>query len=85
MEHQPAEHKPAMPSRGDLVDQNVIEIRNAAAARRFVAQSMWLQRAAVPAAETVAVALECAIAISSSGEPLPPVGFIADVATLVLG
>lgn len=62
-----------------------IEIRDLDAARRFVAEGLWLQRAVRPSAATVRPALEWAMEVLSNGDPLPPVGFVADVGHVALG
>ena len=62
-----------------------IEIRDLHEARRYVAEGLWLQRAVAPAPETVRPALEWAMEIASEGQPLPPIGFIADVGHIALG
>ncbi|MBC8288905.1 MAG: hypothetical protein H8E37_01175 [Planctomycetes bacterium] len=62
-----------------------IEIRDTDDARRFVVQSLWLQRVLKPSAETVRTILEWCMEISSSGRPLPPPGFVADCGHLALG
>jgi hypothetical protein len=60
------------------------EIHSATDARRFLAQGLWLQRVAAPGAATVGPALRWALEVASGGEPLPPVGVVADVGHLVL-
>jgi hypothetical protein len=60
------------------------ELRNLDAARSFLCQGLWFQRARVPAAVTVRPALEWALEIAAAGHPLPPVGFVADVGHLAL-
>src|SRR5947199_210934 len=62
-----------------------IELRDLDAARRFVAEGLWLQRAVKPSAATVKPVLDWAMEIASSGHPLPPVGFVADVGHVALG
>lgn len=52
-------------------------------ARRFVVQGLWLQRVFVPRVQTVEAILDWALEIAGSGEPLPPVGFVADVGHVV--
>ncbi len=54
------------------------------AARRFVTEGLWFQRAVKPSAATVREILEWAMEIASEGRPLPPIGFIADVAHVAL-
>lgn len=62
-----------------------IELRDLGAARRFVTQGLWLQRAVTPAGANVKEALEWAMEIASGGHPLPPVGFVADIGTIAFG
>ena len=62
-----------------------VELRNLDVARRFVVEGLRLQRAVKPNAATVRAALEWAMEIASSGQPLPPVGFVADVGHIALG
>lgn len=64
---------------------NLVEVRDLDAARRYVVEGLWLQRAARPAAGTVRQALEWAMEVVSGGHPLPPVGFVADVGHVALG
>src|SRR5829696_1931119 len=61
------------------------ELRDLDAARRYVVEGLWLQRAVKPAAATVRPSLEWAMEVASSGEPLPPVGFVADVGHVAFG
>lgn len=61
------------------------EIHDSAEARRFLTQGLWLQRVAAPGAATVGPALRWALEVVSAGEPMPPVGVIADVGHLLLG
>jgi hypothetical protein len=56
-----------------------IELRNLDDARKYLLQGLWQQRTAAPAAATVRPALEWALEIAASGEPVPPVGFVADL------
>lgn len=62
-----------------------IELRDLDAARRYVAEGLWLQRAVKPSAATVRPALEWAMEIASGGHPLPPTGFIADLGHIAFG
>src|SRR5208282_3548986 len=61
------------------------ELRDLEQARRFLLQGLWLQRALPPTAATVRPALEWALEMASSGHPLPPVGFVADVGHVAFG
>jgi hypothetical protein len=60
-----------------------VELRDPDDARLFIAQGLWLQRAAAPAAVTVRPALGWALEIAAAGQPLPPVGFIADLGNVL--
>jgi hypothetical protein len=62
-----------------------IELRDLDAAKRFVAEGLWLQRAVKPSAAIVRPVLEWAMEIASAGHPLSPVGFVADVGHIALG
>jgi hypothetical protein len=62
-----------------------VELRDLDAARRFVAEGLWLQRAVKPTAASVPPILEWAMEIASGGHPLPPVGFVADVGHIAFG
>src|SRR5437763_11268629 len=61
------------------------ELRDPDEARKFLLQGLWLQRAVPPAAGTVRPALEWALEVASAGNPLPPVGFVADVGLVAFG
>src|SRR5581483_4534752 len=74
--------QPAQPGAGDM---EPIELRDLDAAKRYVAEGLWLQRAVRPSAATVRPALEWAMEIASAGHPLPPVGFVADVGHVAFG
>ena len=55
-------------------------------ARRFVLQAIWLQRVVYPPQPgNLRTYLEWALEIASSGDPLPPVGFVADVGMAAFG
>jgi hypothetical protein len=58
---------------------NTVELRDLDSARMYVVQGLWLQRLLPPAAATVRPALEWALEVASAGQPLPPVGFVADL------
>lgn len=62
-----------------------IEIRDLDTARRYILDGLLLQRAVKPGAKTVKAALEWAMEIASEGDPLPPIGFVADVGHVALG
>ncbi len=60
-------------------------IRDLNEARRFVLQSLWWQRVVPPTAATVRTVLEWAREIASAGDPLPPLGVVADLGHLAFG
>jgi hypothetical protein len=62
-----------------------IELRDLELARRYVVEGLWLQRVLKSSAATVRPVLEWAMEVASNGHPLPPIGFIADVAHIALG
>lgn len=61
------------------------ELRDLDAARRYILEGLWLQRAVRPTAATVKRALEWAIKIADDGHPLPPIGFVSDVGNVAFG
>ena len=63
----------------------VVELRDVADARRYVAQGLHFQRAVVPTPTTISFALKVSLSIVSGGDPLPPVGFVADFGHAVFG
>lgn len=62
-----------------------IELRDPDEARRFVFQGLWWQRVLSPRADRVRAVLEWAREIVSTGQDMPPVGFLADICHLALG
>jgi hypothetical protein len=60
------------------------ELRDLDAARKYVVEGLWLQRAVKPSAHTVQRVLNWAMEVASGGDPLPPVGFVADVGHIAL-
>lgn len=60
------------------------EIRDPDEARRFLSQSLWLQSVASPSTESTAKALAWTLELASGGEPIPPIGVIADIGNLLL-
>jgi hypothetical protein len=58
---------------------NIFELRDLDQARRFLLEGLWLQRVLPPTAATVRPPLEWALEIAASGQPLPPLGFVADL------
>jgi hypothetical protein len=61
------------------------ELRDLDAARAFLAQGLWLQRVVPPTAANVRPALEWALELAAGGQPLPPIGFVADMGRVLLG
>lgn len=61
------------------------ELRDLDEARQLLAQGLWLQRVRAPAAALVRPALRWALEVASAGQPLPPVGFLADLGHAALG
>jgi hypothetical protein len=55
------------------------ELRSSDEARTFVVQGLRWQRLLPPSAPTVQPALQWALEIVSGGQPLPPIGFVADM------
>src|SRR5262249_44484519 len=63
-----------------------VEELNLDDARRWVYQGLWLQKAIFPPQPTnLRMILEWALEIASSGEPVPPVGFVADIGATAFG
>ena len=62
-----------------------IELRDLDAARRYILEGLWLQRALKPSAKTVHNALKWAMKIADEGDPLPPIGFVADLGNVAFG
>jgi hypothetical protein len=60
------------------------ELRDSETARIFCEQSLWLARAVTPTAEIVAPMLALALEMAGAGDPLPPLGFLADISRLAL-
>lgn len=61
------------------------ELRDLDAARRFLLEGLWLQRAVKPNPPGVRPALEWAMEVASAGHPLPPIGFVADIGHVAFG
>jgi vWA domain found in the FtsH ternary systems/N-terminal helical region fused to the FtsH ternary system vWA domain len=59
-------------------------IRDSLAARRFLLQGLWWQRVQAPTGTTVRLILSWAKEVTSAGQPLPPIGFLADLGFLAL-
>lgn len=64
---------------------NVEELRDLDDARRYLLQSLWLQRVTKPAGVRVKPALEWSLEIVSNGHLLPPPGFVADIGHVAFG
>jgi hypothetical protein len=64
---------------------SVSELRDSEQARQFVVQGLRLQQTLPPTAATVGRVLEWALEIASGGQPLPPVGFVADLGHSAFG
>jgi hypothetical protein len=64
---------------------SIQELRSTDEATRFLQQGLWLQRVQPPSAATVRPALEWTLELASAGDPLPPVGVVADVGHVALG
>jgi hypothetical protein len=60
------------------------ELRDPDAAIAYLLQGLWLQRVCPPTAATVRPALEWALEITGVDQPLPPLGFVADVGHLAI-
>ncbi len=56
-----------------------VELRDSDLARRFLLQGLWLQRVLPPRPERLRPVLDWALEIAGSGQPLPPVGLVADL------
>lgn len=64
---------------------SVTILRDHEQAQQYVLHGLWLQRAVAPAGRTVKNILEWSLEILSGGQPLPPVGFVADVGHALFG
>jgi hypothetical protein len=64
---------------------SVSELRDLDQARLFVVQGVRLQQVVPPGPAAVGRALEWALEVASGGQPLPPVGFIADLGHSAFG
>src|SRR5262245_3482525 len=60
-------------------------LRDPEQAQRFLLQGLWLQRAGPPSAGTVKQMLEWALEITAGGQPLLPLGVIADLGHAAYG
>lgn len=61
------------------------EIRDLAVARNYLIQSIHFQRASTAEPHTLPLLFKAALELASTGEPLPPIGFIGDVIHVMLG
>jgi hypothetical protein len=61
------------------------ELRDLDEARVLLAQGLCLQRVRAPAPATVRPVLRWALEVAAAGQPLPPVGFIADLGHAAIG
>src|SRR6476661_7911709 len=64
---------------------NVVILRDPDEVQRFLLQGLWLQRAVPPTAATVRHVLEWALEVAAGGQPLPPVGVVADLGHAAFG
>jgi hypothetical protein len=62
---------------------SVREIRDPVEARRFVAQGLWFQRVFEPRAHRVEEILAWSMEAAAGGEPIAPVGLVADLGHLI--
>ena len=60
----------------------IVELRDAASAREYLLQGFWFQRVLKPTAAGMKPALEWALEVASSGQPLQPLGFLADLGSI---
>jgi hypothetical protein len=60
-------------------------LRDTDEAQKFLLQGLWLQRAVPPVAATVKTVLEWALEIAAGGQPLPPIGVVADFGHAAFG
>src|SRR5436190_21139408 len=64
---------------------SVSDLRDLDQARLFVVQGVRLQQVVPASPASVGLALEWALEIAAEGQPLPPVGFVADLGHILLG
>jgi vWA domain found in the FtsH ternary systems/N-terminal helical region fused to the FtsH ternary system vWA domain len=64
---------------------DVVILRDPDEAQRFLLTGLWLQRAVAPVAATVKPALEWALEIVAGGQPMPPIGVVADLGHAAFG
>lgn len=63
----------------------VVILRDSDDAQRFLLQGLWLQRAVPPVAATVRPAIEWALEVTGGGQPMLPLGVIADFGNAAFG
>ncbi len=63
----------------------LVELRDLDQARSYLLQGLWLQRVVKPTPILVRTILEWVQEIASNGQPLPPIGFVADLGNVVYG
>jgi vWA domain found in the FtsH ternary systems/N-terminal helical region fused to the FtsH ternary system vWA domain len=64
---------------------NSYELRDLDEARDFLLQGLWLQRVVPAGKGNVVEALAWAMEIAAGGQPLPPIGFVADLGHVAFG
>ncbi len=64
---------------------DTVELRDAASAREYLLQGFWFQRVLAPSAGGMKSALEWALEVTSSGQALPPLGFLTDLGSIAFG
>lgn len=64
---------------------NSYEIRDLDEVRTFLFQGLWLQRVVAPSEAMVRPALAWALQVLARGNPLPPIGFVADLGHVAFG
>jgi vWA domain found in the FtsH ternary systems/N-terminal helical region fused to the FtsH ternary system vWA domain len=64
---------------------DIVVLRESEEAQQFLLQGLWLQRVAHPHAVTVKPILEWALEIAGGGQPLPPLGLVADFGHAAFG
>lgn len=62
----------------------MLELRDRDLARSYLVQGLWLRRLAAPTPTTVRPALEWALELAGGGQPLLPIGVLADLGQLAL-
>jgi hypothetical protein len=60
-------------------------LRDQEAARQYLLQGIWFQRAVHPTVSGFTRAMEWSLVIADAGQPLPPTGFVADIGHAALG